>query len=129
MSNSQVERLNNNETEVKVWSVNSKGKKKDKIYDRIFKHDETSEIRLYGLKGKDEFDVEGKVDKGMKVRIIGGPGKDDIKDKSKVRGLAKKTIVYDTKKKNDIEFGTEARNRTSNNPGKKQVYLRCIQLQ
>ena len=82
-----VERLNDNETEVKVWSVSSKGNKKDKIYDRTFQHDETSEIRLYGLKGKDEFDVEGVVDKGMKVRIIGGPGKDDIKDKSKVRGL------------------------------------------
>ncbi len=113
-----VKRLNNNETEVKVWTLSSKGKKKDKIYDRKFKHDETSEIRLYGLKGQDEFDVEGKVDKGMKVRIIGGPGKDDIKDKSEVRGPAKKTIVYDTKKKNDIEFGTEARNRTSDNPEK-----------
>ena len=114
----QVKRLNNNETEVKVWTLNSKGKKKDKIYDRVFKHDETREIRLYGLKGKDEFDVEGKVDRGMKVRIIGGPGKDDIKDKSHVSGLSKRTIVYDTRKKNDIEFGKEARNRTSDLPEK-----------
>jgi len=113
-----VERLNDNETEVKMWSVNKKGKKKDKIYDRTFKHDETREIRLYGLEGKDEFDVEGIVNKGMRVRIIGGPGKDDIKDKSKVRGITKKTLVYDTKRKNDIEFGTEAKNRTSNNPEK-----------
>jgi len=113
-----VERLNNNQTEVKVWSVNSKGKKKDKIYERVFNHDETREIRLYGLKGKDEFDVEGEVDKGLKVRIIGGPGKDDIKDKSRVRGLSKKTIVYDTRKKNEIEFGNESRNRTSNNTGR-----------
>ncbi len=63
-----IRRLNDDETEVKVWSVSSKGNKKDKIYDRTFRHDETSEIRLYGLKGKDEFDVEGKVDKGMKVQ-------------------------------------------------------------
>ena len=111
-----VERLNENETEVKVWSLSSKGNKKDKIYDRTFRHDETSEIRLYGLKGKDEFDVEGKVDKGMRVRIIGGPGNDDIKDKSRVKGLSKKTTIYDTKGKNEIEFGTEARNRTSNRP-------------
>jgi outer membrane protein assembly factor BamA len=54
----------------------------------------------------------------MKVRIIGGPGKDDIKDKSHVRGLSKKTIIYDTRKKNDIEFGSEARNRTSPLPEK-----------
>lgn len=113
-----VERLNNNETEVKVWTLNSKGEKKDKIYDRVFKHDETREIRLYGLKGQDEFDVEGKVDRGMKIRIIGGPGKDDIKDKSQVRGLTKRTIIYDTPKKNAIEFGTEARDRTSNLPEK-----------
>jgi len=114
----RVERLNNEETEVKVWTLSSKGNKKDKIYDRVFKHDETREIRLYGLKGKDEFDVEGEVDKGLKVRIIGGPGKDDIKDKSSVRGLSKKTIIYDSRKKNDIEFGSEARNRTSNLPEK-----------
>ncbi len=114
----RVERLNNHETEVKVWTLDKKGDKKEKIYDRVFKHDETREIRLYGLKGQDEFDVEGKVDRGMKVRIIGGPGKDDIKDKSRVRGLSKKTIIYDTPKKNDIEFGTEARDRTSNLPEK-----------
>jgi hypothetical protein len=112
----QVERLNDNETEVKVWSLNSDGEKKDKIYDRVFLHNETKEIRLYGLNGKDEFDVDGKVNSGMKVRIIGGPGKDDIKDKSKVQGPIKKTIIYDTKKKNDIEFGSEARNRTTNRP-------------
>lgn len=110
----QVDRLNNHETEVKVWSLNSKGEKKEKIYERVFNHDETREIRLYGLKGKDEFEVEGKVDKGLKVRIIGGPDKDDVRDKSKVRGVSKKTIVYDTRKKNDIHFGTETRNRTSN---------------
>jgi hypothetical protein len=113
-----VERLNDDETKVKMWSVSSNGKKKDKIYDRTIRHDETREIRLYGLKGKDEFDVEGNVDKGIKVRIIGGPGKDDIKDKSSVKGPAKRTIIYDTKKKNDIKFGTEARNRTTNIPEK-----------
>ena len=114
----RVERLNDNETEVKVWTLSGRGNKKDKIYDRVFRHDETREIRLYGLGGKDEFDVEGKVDKGMKVRIIGGPGKDDIKDKSRVSGLSKRTIIYDSKKKNDIEFGSEARNRTSDLPEK-----------
>jgi hypothetical protein len=112
----RVERLNDNETEVKVWSVSSKGNKKEKIFDRTFKHDETKEIRLYGLKDRDEFDVEGSVDRGIRVRIIGGPGKDDIKDKSTVRGLSKKTTIYDTRGKNEIEFGTEARNRTSNRP-------------
>jgi hypothetical protein len=113
-----VERLNNNQTEVKVWALSDKGNKKDKIYDRTFNHEETQEIRLYGLKGKDEFDIEGEVDKGLKVRIIGGPGNDDIKEKSSVKGLSKRTIIYDTKVKNDIKFGSEGRNRTSNRPEK-----------
>ena len=113
-----VERKDNGETEVKVWSVNSKGDKKEKIYERTFMPDETREIRLYGLKGKDEFDIEGKALKGIKVRVIGGPGEDDIKDKSEVRGLNKKTLIYDSKSDNDIEFGSEARNRTSNDPDK-----------
>jgi len=111
-----VDRLNSDETEVKVWSLNKEGKKKDKIYDRTFKHSETKEIRLYGLGGKDEFDVEGEAERGIKVRIVGGSGKDDIKEKSEVSSPGKHTLIYDTRSKNDIEFGTEARNRTSNIP-------------
>jgi len=116
----EVERLNNDQTKVTVHAVSNKGNKKDKFYERTFNHSETKEIRLYGLKGKDEFDIEGKVDKGITVRIIGGTGEDEVTDKSKVRGLSKKTRVYDNKKKNDLKLGTEGRKLTSNNPLKNE---------
>ena len=111
----EVERKNNSETIVKVYK-SSKSKPKNKlIYERTFFKEETNEIRLYGLKGKDIFDVSGKVGKGIKLRIIGGPGQDSIADRSKVRGLNRKTIVYDTKGTR-LNIGSETINRTSDNP-------------
>ena len=94
----QVERLNDEETKVTVYTLNKKGKKKEKYYQRTFRHSETKEIRLYGLKGKDEFHISGEVDKGIKIRIVGGPQKDEIKDKSEVKGWTGKIRVYDDDK-------------------------------
>lgn len=112
----EVERLPEGETKVTIYELNKKGKKKKIYYSRTFKYDETKEIRLYGLKGNDEFLIKGEVNKGHKIRIIGGKNKDKIKDKSRVKGLSKKTRVYDKKKsKNDLELGKEARDLTSNN--------------
>src|SRR5690606_32363767 len=78
----------------------------------IFYTNETKEIRLYGLDGRDIFNVSGKVRKGTMVRIIGGNGHDSITDVSRVGGIKKKTRIYDTKDDNFIAFGTEARDNT-----------------
>ncbi len=106
-----VRRLENGNTQVTVSGLsNKKGKIKEQLYSREFKYDETKEIRLYGLKGKDSFKLSGNGKKGIKVRIIGGKGNDSIIDDSKVRGWAKKTIVYDRKdKKNEILKGKETK--------------------
>ncbi len=47
-------------------------------YDRLFKPSETKEIRLYGLRGKDEFEINGDFESKIKVRIIGGEDNDDV---------------------------------------------------
>lgn len=97
-----VSRQENGNTVVKVYALSDKkGKIKEQLYSREFKYDETKEIRLYGLKGKDSFKVNGVGKKGIKVRIIGGKGNDSIIDQSKVNGLGKKTIVYDRKDKDN----------------------------
>lgn len=93
----EIKRKNNGNVEVKVFSLNKKGKKKDKIYSREFDKKTTKEIRLYGLGGKDEFILKGKTKKSILIRVIGGFGKDKIKDKSHVKGLSKLTKVYDEK--------------------------------
>lgn len=106
----EIRRLNNEETKVTVFKVKKKSRAiKRKIYERIFKRSETKEIRLYGFDGKDEFILSGKVKKGIKIRIIGGKGKDRITDSSEVRGLSKKTVVYDKVKNTEAEKGKETK--------------------
>ncbi|RLD82978.1 MAG: hypothetical protein DRJ10_04435, partial [Bacteroidetes bacterium] len=112
-----VERQEDGNTQVTVYALsNKKGKVKEQLYSREFKYDETKEIRLYGIAGKDVFRLNGEGKKGIKVRVIGGKGNDLIIDESKVRGLAKKTIIYDRKDKdNEIVKSGETRLRLSKN--------------
>ncbi len=92
----EVNRLNDEETSVKVFRVNDAGVKADTpFYHRIFKTDETKDLRLYGIEGKDFFEVTGKVNKGIKIRIVGGEDKDSIIDYSRVGTFGHQTKVYD----------------------------------
>jgi len=113
----QVDRLENGDVHVVVRKMKKDGEKKQVIYDRLFKYGETKEIRLYGLGGEDEFEVEGDTKKSIKVRVIGGPDKDELDDDSHVAGPSKKTIFYDTKSGNKEKFDTESSDRLSDDPG------------
>lgn len=59
-------------------------------YDRIFNHNETSEIWIYGLNDDDKFEVSGDGDKEIMIRLVGGFGKDDFEVTNR-----KKLKVYD----------------------------------
>lgn len=108
----EVARRENGDTEVKVWKRDIDGKKEkieQKIYERDFKHDETREIRIYCLGGRDSVIVKGRAGRGIVVRVIGGPGKDYIHDASHVSGWRDHTKIYDY---NDvIEQNTFSTNR------------------
>lgn len=66
------------ETVVAVFRINNHGvKAKTPYYKRRFKPAETKEIRLFGIKGEDVYEVNNNV-KDITIRIIGGPGKDSI---------------------------------------------------
>jgi hypothetical protein len=107
----EVVRLNDEETSVKVIRLAD-----DKqVYHRVFKRSETRQITLHGLAHDDEFEVSGNVSKGIRVVIVGGRGEDEIKDTSHVGSWRRKTIVFDTKRGNEIEFGPETVDKTSNN--------------
>ena len=56
-------RKDNGDVHVVVRKMTKDGDKKHVLYDRVFKHGETREIRLYGLEGKDEFEIEGETKK------------------------------------------------------------------
>ncbi|MCT4588959.1 MAG: hypothetical protein N4A71_14140 [Carboxylicivirga sp.] len=51
-------------------------------YQRTFYPDETNEVRLYGLRGEDEFIITGSDKQTIKVRIIGGEDKDKLVNKT-----------------------------------------------
>ncbi len=113
-----VERLNNEETRVKIFKVKKKSREiRGLIYERTFKRDETREIRLYGLKGDDEFKLSGEVNKGPRIRIIGGGGDDKVSNESKVKGLSRKTIVYDKPKGMEVNAEADTRLQVKNQKG------------
>ncbi len=109
----KVERMANGDVHVVVRKMKKDGDKKKVIYDRHFKKEETKEIRLWGLGGNDEFEIEGKGKGGIIVRVIGGEGEDKLDDDSKVSGLGKSNIFYDTKQGNKLKLNSESRNRLS----------------
>ena len=111
-----VQRLENGDVHVVVRKMKSDGETKKIIYDRLFKYDETDEVRLYGLGGKDEFLIEGESKKGIKVRVIGGEGEDELKDESHVAGISKKNIFYDTRSGNEFDFDSESKDKTATSP-------------
>ena len=106
------------DTETIVRFLDPPGKGKDKepelIYERTFLNKETKAINIYGLNGDDEFILSGEGKKGIKIRLLGGLDDDKFKDESKVAGLSKKTKVYDSKKGNELELGTEGKDKRTN---------------
>ncbi len=90
-----IKRLDNGETNVTVTQIKKSGKLGHILFERTFKKSETREIRLYGLAENDEFYISGKEAKAIRIRIIGGTGKDRLVDESSVRGLSRKTKLYD----------------------------------
>ncbi len=88
-----------------------KGKKvkKKRYYHRVFQANETDEIQLYGLDGEDEYQIKGATNKSILVRIIAGPEEDKIEDNSRVRGMRKYTLIYDSEGKNKVEKGPDTK--------------------
>ena len=58
------------------------------LFDRTFNPDETQEVSVYGLDGKDVFRVSGDGGKySIMLRVISGDGKNKIADDSRASGL------------------------------------------
>jgi len=93
----KVSRIDNKKTLVNIYRIRSTGVVTDHpYYSRSFNTSETKEIRLYGLSGKDTFNIEGDVSKGINIRIIGGGEKDTYLEKSTVLH-GTKLHIYDTR--------------------------------
>jgi hypothetical protein len=117
----QVSVLGSNETE--VFKVFNEGKNirvqvlarqgKDTgfvMYDRLFDPKRTKEIRLFGFRGNDKFDIAANTSYNTFFRIIGGKGDDTFHINSKIR-----SYVYDlsTEKNFLAKGGRNAKQRFS----------------
>ena len=112
----EVKRLPEGKTKVTAWTSNEKlTKKKIKFYERTFNPDVTKEIRIFGMDDEDLFTIDGEVDKGIKVRLVGGFENDTFIDRSKVKGLKKKTIINDAISENRVEGSKETKDKRSTN--------------
>ena len=109
----KVRRLDNERTEVRVTRPEDGNIAARQLYQRVFNRKETKEIILHGLAGDDTFELEGQVNEGIMIKVYGGLGEDKITDKSSVTGWKKYTQVYDTERGNEIEFGTETKDKTT----------------
>ncbi len=101
----EVSRLNNNETQVNVYDQKDGEKRDTPYYSRTFHSNETKEIRLFGLSGKDVYKVNGDVSKGIRIRIIGGDKNDSIS----LTGHGKKVHIYDDHNENTFILQSKSR--------------------
>ena len=94
---------------LQMYKIDKAGHRGRLLFEREFIHNQTKELRLYGLDGDDVFHFSGIGQGGMKIRVIGGNGKDEIKNES--TGDAK-IFLYDSKGEVTMEGGG-IRDRTS----------------
>jgi hypothetical protein len=104
-----IERLDGGQTQVTIYSHSDSNCYNLVLAQRTFHRSETKVISLFGLDGKDMFELSGQAGKGIKVRIYDGSGEDEIRDSSQVRGLLRKTRLYDSGDGNNIVRGGRTR--------------------
>jgi len=95
---------------IEVNHLSKKGNEKGQIFARTFKPDETKEVRLFGLKGKDRFEIKGRAPaNAVKLYAVGGKGKDHFHlEETRRNNLS----VYD-KTGTQIDDQASFRNKTS----------------
>ncbi len=93
-----IERLPNGMTKITAFRI-QKGEKGEIFHERMYSHEQTKEIWIYGLDDEDVFQVFGENGANLiRVRLVGGQNRDtyDIRN-------GKRIVYYDYKsKKNDV---------------------------
>ncbi len=102
-----VERLPDGSVDVSVFKLKDR-QKTEKYYHRHFLPDETKEIRLFGLSGKDVFNIHGDSKNSILLCVIPGGQKDTITDVSTVACGKKATRLYIDEHESDyVQAGKE----------------------
>src|SRR6267142_1888397 len=80
----RVERQAGGAVEIKIYAHDRRTGERAKApwFDRTFRSDETSEIRLYTMGGADQIEVDGQTDKTIAIRVVAPPRTASISDRS-----------------------------------------------
>ncbi len=111
----EATRLEDSRVQVEVYNLEDGKKGSQKLYSRIFDSDQTKEIRLYGLGGRDRFEFHGNHANTILTRVVGGPRKDEITELSPESG-GKKVLVYEKSQDAQVTLGKAGKRIVSNNP-------------
>lgn len=95
-----IDQLENGNIQVVVYRDSKKHGKVEK-YTRVIRASETKEIRIYGLAGKDEFNINMNGKGKTKVRLIGGIGHDVVNVTNSIKHRSQ-ILVYDDPEGMDI---------------------------
>lgn len=109
----RVHRLDDARVEVTVMRPATSTLPAKQLFYRVFNRHETQLIILRGLAGKDKFIITGNVQESIPMKVYGGLGEDKVIDSSVVKGWKKYTLVYDTSRGNEIIFGPETKDMTT----------------
>lgn len=90
----EIEALSDTVLQISGFEIKSNNEKGNRFYHRIFFSSETKTIHLYGLEGKDRFDLAGNHPGKIKLNIIGGENNDEV-SVAKSSSL-KNFSIYDT---------------------------------
>jgi hypothetical protein len=103
----EINRINKEETRLNIYNIRKNGEPESKpYYSRLFKDNETKEIRVYGLESADIFKVTGDSKSGVKVRVIDPSGEDSLmleKDHFNKTAIGKR-FEFDTLHQKKFDF-------------------------
>ena len=99
----EAQRLGDGTMAVTMYKTEDDGEVERVLYRRIFHPDETREVRLYGLGGKDRYVVTGEAAYGPRLRLLGGQGEDAY---TVTEEAEDDVVVYDTASDTDLNVAS-----------------------
>ncbi len=92
----KVKRNENGDVEIDLYHIKKDGSIGDSYFHRKFEYGIVKRIYLFGLDGKDKYEIDGQAGRTIPIEIIAGKGKDEISDNSTVLKGGRPTIVFDS---------------------------------
>ena len=100
---------------VRVSKTSKEGEFLLSIYERLFLRDETEQVRLFGLGGRDDIRVSGRGEPAIEIIAVGGAGEDAYRDETS-GGSGRTSTFIDTPRGTTIDAGATGHARITDDP-------------